>query len=101
MKNHFFKKLRLGSILLIIGLSGPPIRLSAQATLHHYLYVAAPGVRNYLEFGRSIRNVCPLDFSRGDFFYWGCGDLSWRVDLVGPNRLVVRQGGPYILRFRR
>src|SRR6185369_6155657 len=25
--------------------------LSAQATLHHYLYVAAPGVRNYLEYG--------------------------------------------------
>lgn len=51
MKNQFFKKLGLGFIFLIIGLSGSSYRLLAQATLHHYLYVAAPGVRNYLAYG--------------------------------------------------
>jgi hypothetical protein len=37
-------------IFLIIGHCNPA-PLLAQSSLHHYLYVATPGVRNYLEYG--------------------------------------------------
>jgi DNA-binding beta-propeller fold protein YncE len=43
------KKLCLLVLSVLILFS--PRRANAQANLHHYLYVATPGIRNYLEYG--------------------------------------------------
>ena len=51
MNNFFSRKFKQHIIILTIGLGIAGSTLSAQSSLHHYLYVATPGVRNYLEYG--------------------------------------------------
>jgi hypothetical protein len=52
MKEYFSGKLLIALILLITG-SGSAGFLAAprRSAVHHYLYVAVPGVRNYLQYG--------------------------------------------------
>jgi DNA-binding beta-propeller fold protein YncE len=50
--DYFSNRLRNGLIFLLIGLSFFVSALLAHPlTVHHYLYVATPGVRNYLQYG--------------------------------------------------
>jgi len=52
MKRYFNKNLRNALIFQLLRLSMSASTLSAQTIpLHHYLYVAVPGVRNYLQYG--------------------------------------------------
>src|SRR5450631_4432639 len=50
--DYFSNRLRNGLIFLLIGLSFFVSALLAHPLpVHHYLYVATPGVRNYLQYG--------------------------------------------------
>lgn len=52
MKNYFLSGLR--KMLVILGIffiSAHASLLAQHTTVHHYLYVAVPGIRNYLQYG--------------------------------------------------
>jgi hypothetical protein len=52
MNNYFSARLRNSLLLLTIAFFGPHLALRAQhPPVHHYLYVAEPGIRNYLQYG--------------------------------------------------
>jgi DNA-binding beta-propeller fold protein YncE len=51
MNNYFINKLRLVFIFLMIAICSSGSLSFAQSSIHHYLYVATPGVRNYLQYG--------------------------------------------------
>jgi len=51
MSEYFLKKLKQVLIIIMIVHCGSGSVLFAQSSIHHYLYVATPGVRNYLQYG--------------------------------------------------
>ena len=52
MNNYFSRGSRWVLLLLVIGLTSlSTTQTKKPSALHHYLYVAVPGVRNYLQYG--------------------------------------------------
>ena len=49
--NNSLRKLNHTLIFLIIGITTSGFPAFAQSRVHHFLYVAVPGVRNYLQYG--------------------------------------------------